>query len=61
MRKPYAQRCQAPYTCDTCEHFFVVEGWIERDDVYLAQEECPECKAPIDLDIACGAATPLVF
>ena len=61
MAKPYAQRCQAPYTCSECEEFFVVEGWIEADIFYPKQEECPSCKAPIDIDVLCGAVTPLQF
>lgn len=59
--KPYAQRGQAPYTCANCETRFVVDAWIEREDVYLEREECPECKAPIDLDVCAGDVTPLVF
>ena len=61
MAKPYAQRAQAPVTCENCQHFMVVDAWIERDDVYLEHDECPECGAPFDLDIVCGAVTPLVI
>jgi hypothetical protein len=57
VSKPYAQRAQVPVTCENCEHFRIVEAWIERDDVYLDLEECPECKAPYDLDILASNVT----
>lgn len=57
MSKPYSQRCQAPYTCSECEEFFVVDGWIEADIHYPAKEECPACKAPIDIDVLTGNLT----
>lgn len=59
MSKPYAMRGQAPYKCAECEAFFVVDAWIERDDVYLETEECRECNAPIDLDVCCGDVVPI--
>lgn len=61
MRRPYAQRGEAKILCDNdkCEHYFIVEAWVEREDVYLQREECPKCNSPFDLDLACGAVTLL--
>lgn len=61
MANPFSQRGQAPYTCSECDEFFVVEVTTEADIVYPKLEECPSCKAPIDIDVLCGAVTPLRF
>lgn len=61
MFKPYAQQVQSPYTCDNCEEFFVVDGWIEHEDYFPKQEECRACKAPIDIDECAANVTRLQF
>ena len=59
--RSYAQRGEAKVLCENekCEYYFIVEAWIERDDVYLQREECPKCSAPFDLDIVAGNVSPL--
>lgn len=59
MSRPYAQRAQAPFECPDCDYYCVIGAWIERDDVYLDREECPECGAAIDLDLVSPDVTPI--
>lgn len=50
---------QAPHTCEECEAFFVVPVEEERGDLYPKLEECPDCRAPLPIDILLANVTEL--
>lgn len=59
MREPYAYPVQGDYTCSECDVILSVGGWMEAGIFNPDYEECPECDAPIDVDVLTGNVTPI--